>query len=61
MRTLKYFLTDAFKRKAVVNKLDFIGVFLRAKFKNIIFVNLDSRYADYFNHIQFVLEEPRDH
>ena len=29
MRTLKYFLADATKRKAGVNQLDFIGAFLQ--------------------------------
>ena len=48
MGTLKYFLADAVKHKARVHKLDFIGAFLQAKFKNRVFVNLDNRYADYF-------------
>ena len=48
MRTLKYFLADAAKHKAIVNKLDFIGAFLQAKVKNRVFVKLDMRYADYF-------------
>ena len=29
--------------------LDFIGEFLQAKFKNRVFVNLDSTYVDYFS------------
>ena len=48
MRTLKYLLADTAKHKARVNKLYFIGEFLQAKFKNTVFVKLDSRYADYF-------------
>ena len=48
MRTLKYLLADAVNHKARVHQLDFIGAFLQAKFKNGVFVKLDSRYADYF-------------
>ena len=38
MRTLNYFLADAAKYKAIVHQLDFIGAFLQAKVKNIVFV-----------------------
>ena len=31
-----------------MHQLYFIGAFLQAKFKNRVFVKLDSRYADYF-------------
>ena len=48
MRTLKYFLADTTKHKARVPQLYFIGSFLQAKVKNRLFVNLDSRYKDYF-------------
>ena len=48
MSTFKYSLTDAAKHKARVHQLNFIGEFLQAKVKNIVFVKLDSRYADYF-------------
>ena len=48
MRTLKYFLADATKQKAIVHQLYFIGSFLQAKVKNRVFVKLDSRYTDYF-------------
>ena len=48
MSTLKYFLADAAKQKAIVHQLDFIGAFLQAKVKNIFFVKLDIRYTDYF-------------
>ena len=47
MRTLKYFLADADKHKAIVHQLDFIGAFLQAKVKNRVFVKLDLRYTDY--------------
>ena len=48
MRTLKYFLADGAKNKARVYQLDFIGAFLQAKVKNIVFVKLDIRYTDCF-------------
>ena len=48
MRTLEYFLADAAKHKARAHQLDFIGAFLQAKVKNIVFVKLDIRYTDYF-------------
>ena len=48
MRNLKYFLADTAKHEARVHHLDFIGTFLQAKVKNILFVKLDMRYADYF-------------
>ena len=41
-------MVDADKHKARVYQLDFIGEFLQAKFKNRVFVKLDSRYADCF-------------
>ena len=48
MRTLKYLFVDADKHKARVHQLDLIGAFLQAKVKNMVFVNLESRYADCF-------------
>ena len=48
MRTLKYFLADAAKNKAIVHQLDFIGAFLQAKVKNRVLVKLYIRYIDYF-------------
>ena len=48
MRTLKYFLADAAKNKAIVSQLDFIGAFLQVKVNNRVFVKLDMRYAAYF-------------
>ena len=47
MRNLKFFLEYAANHKARVHQLYFIGAFLQAKAKKRIFVNLDSRYADY--------------
>ena len=46
--TLKYFLADSVKHKARAHQLYFIGSFFQEKFKNWLFVKLDSRYADYF-------------
>ena len=37
MRTFNYFLADTAKHKARVHQLDFIGAFLQAKVKNIVF------------------------
>ena len=48
MRTLKYFLADTTKHKAIVNKLELIGAFLQEKVKNRVFLKLESRYTDYF-------------
>ena len=42
------FVEYAVKNKTRVDQLDFIGAFFKAKFKNRVFVKLDSRYADYF-------------
>ena len=41
-------MVDAIKHKAKVYKLNFIGAFLQEKFKNRVFVKLDSSYSDYF-------------
>ena len=46
MRNLKYFLADVIKHKVRVNKLYFIGELLQEKFKNRIFVKLESRYVN---------------
>ena len=46
--TLKHLLAYSPKNKSRVHKLDFIQEFLQAKVKNRVFVNLDSRYTDYF-------------
>ena len=48
MSNLRYFLAYATKHKARVHQLYFIEAFLQAKFKNRVFVKLDSRCADYF-------------
>ena len=50
MRTSKYFLADSAKHKAIVHQLDFIGTFLQAKVKNIVFFKLDIRYI-FPNHV----------
>ena len=57
MRTLKYFLSDAAKHRAIVHQLYFIGAFLQANVKNRVFVKLDMRYAAYFQNIPNTLEE----
>ena len=48
MKTLEYFLEDAVKHKEILHQIYFIGALLKAKFKNRVFLKLDSRYADYF-------------
>ena len=48
IRNLKYFLVYATKHKAKFHQLYFIGAFLQAKVKNIVFLKLNSRYTDYF-------------
>ena len=40
MRTLKYFLADADKHKAIVHQLDFVGSFFQEKVKNRVSVKL---------------------
>ena len=47
MRNLKQLLAYAVKHTARVHQLDFIGALLQAKVKNMVFVKLDSRYANY--------------
>ena len=46
MSTLEYFLADEVNHKGRVYHLDFIGAFLQAKVKNMVFLRLDSRYVD---------------
>ena len=41
-------MADSAKHKSRVYHLYFIGALLQAKFKNMVFVKLDSTYADYF-------------
>ena len=48
MRTLKYFLSYAYNNRSRLNRLDFIELFLQANAKYRVFVNLDSRYVEYF-------------
>ena len=58
MRNLKYFLADTAKHKARVHQLDSIGASFQGKFKNRVFVKLDSRYADFFQNMQSTLKGP---
>ena len=46
IRTLKYFLADETKHKARVHQLYSIGALFQEKFKNRVFLKLDSRYTD---------------
>ena len=48
LKTLKIFLADTTKHKAIVHQLYSIGACLQAKVNNRVFVNLDVRYTDYF-------------
>ena len=48
MTTLKCFLEDSVNHKSRVHQLYFIRYLLQEKFKNGIFVKLDSKYAAYF-------------
>ena len=48
IRKLKYLLADATNHKVRVHQWDFIRALLQAKFKNRVFLKLDSRYVDYF-------------
>ena len=48
MINLKCLLADAVKHNEIVHQLDFIGALLQEKFKNRVFLKLDSIYADYF-------------
>ena len=57
-RTFRYLLADTINNKARVHQLDFIGAFLQAKFKNRVFVKVDSIYAGIFHNILVTLENP---
>ena len=48
MRTLKYFLEYSGNHKARLYQLDIIREFLQEKVNIRVFVNMDSKYADYF-------------
>ena len=48
MRNLRYFLADTAKQKSRVHQLYFIGALFQEKYKNGVFVKLESIYADYF-------------
>ena len=58
MRTLKYVLEDAAKHKTISHQLYFIRECFQAKFKNRVFVKLDSMYAEYLQNIKITLERP---
>ena len=47
-RTLNDLLADTSKHKSRVHQLDFIGAFIEANVKYRFFVELDSRYGEYF-------------
>ena len=57
-RNLKYFLAYSVNHKAIVNQLDFIGSLLQEKVQHRISLQSASKYADYFQNIQMILEEP---
>ena len=48
MRTFKYLLTDAAKRKTRFHQLYFIGSLFQEKVNNGVFMKLYSIYEDYF-------------
>ena len=54
-------MVDSAYHKARLHQLDFIGEFLQTNVKNGVFMNLDSRYAEYFQNIQVNLEETWDY
>ena len=58
MRNLKYFLEDYINHKARLHRLDLFGALLQTNFNNRIFLKSESRYADYFQNIKVMLEEP---
>ena len=58
MRTLKYFLADAAKHKAIVQQFDFIGAFLQAKVKNRVLSSWKLGIQIIFQNMQSTLEEP---
>ena len=45
---LKYFVADASNHKSRVYQLDFFGAFVQANVKHRTFVELDSRYGEFF-------------
>ena len=48
MKTLNHLFSCFSKHKSIVQQLDFIGAFLQDNVKHSFFVNLDSRYGEYF-------------
>ena len=58
MSTLKYFLADTAKHKAIVRQLDFIGSFLQAKVKNRVFSSCTLGIQNIFQNMKSTLKEP---
>ena len=58
MRTLKYFLADAAKHKAIVHQLDFIGAFLQVKVNNRVFLSWTLGTQIILHNMHITLEEP---
>ena len=58
MRTLKYFLADVTKHKAIVHQLDFIVAFLQAKVKSRVFSSWALGIQIIFQNMHSTLEEP---
>ena len=45
MRDLNYFLAAYSKHKEILHQLDFIGLFLQANVKHILYVQVDRRFV----------------
>ena len=58
MRTLKYFLADAAKHKAIFHQLYLIGAFLQAKVENKVLSIWIIGIQIIFQNMQSTLEEP---
>ena len=58
MNTLKYFLADATKHKAIFHQLYFIGLFFQEKVKNIVIVNWKVDINITFQNTQSTLDYP---
>ena len=54
MGTINFFSADSSKHKARVHQLDFIGAFLQANVKNIVFVkftvDMENNFPEYCNY-----------
>ena len=58
MKTLKYFLSDATKHKAIFHQLYFIGAFLQEKVKNRVLSSWMVDIQITFPNMKINLEEP---